>query len=45
MKTLDESFRYVLPGERYSLDDQCRQKRGKDSVSCATGVSKHTFFF
>jgi hypothetical protein len=44
MKSLDESFRLVLPGERYNLDDQCRQIRGKESVSCTTAEPCRTLW-
>ncbi len=39
MKDLDESVRYVLPGERYNANQQCEQMFGKGSTVCNTMVS------
>jgi hypothetical protein len=45
MEDLDTSFRFVLPGERYSANEQCKQIFGSNSYLCSFTVSKQGFFF
>jgi hypothetical protein len=39
MEDLDKSFRFVLPGERYSATEQCQQIFGNKSYLCSFTVS------
>ncbi len=38
MEDLDNTFRFVLPGERYTPDQQCQQMFGKSSTVCSYTV-------